>query len=100
MAFLQITNRLDAEKARLEALLIAVPAPTNYQTYIIKKSLAFISLMRQQSGELDADYAQRINIEAQKAVPGNWSSSFWSLMDSAVASDTAEGSQGGRGRAD
>lgn len=97
----QVANLLDVEEARLNALLdVTTPPPTNYEKYAIKKTLAQIGLMRQQPGETDSDYALRINLEAQKASPGYWSTAFFAQLDAAVASDTSEGSRGGRGRSD
>lgn len=100
MAFTRIVDILNTEEARLNALLSATPAPSNYQAYMIRKTLSSIGLLKQQTGETDADYKLRCNVECQRAVPGNWSTSFFSQLDAAVAADTGEGSQGGRGRSD
>lgn len=100
MATIRVTAILDQEKTRIDGLLSVVPEPSNYVAYLMKKSLSHIARMRQQVGETDTDYAERINIEAQGASPGFWSTSFWANLDAAVAADTSEGSRGGRGRAD
>lgn len=101
MPLVRVTSILDAEKARLDALLaVTTPAPTSFEQYAIKKTLSAISLMKQQVGEGDVDYSLRVNLEAQRAVPGYWSAGFFAQLDAAIAADTSEGSRGGRGRAD
>lgn len=95
-----VTAVLDAEKTRLEALLASVAPPTKYEQYSITKTLAAVSRMRQGSAESDTDYVLRLNLEAQTAIAGHWSTSFFAQLDASLAADTAIGSRGGRGRSE
>lgn len=99
MPFARIKIQLDAEQVRLDALLLeTTPEPSNYEKYVIKKTLAIIGRMRQQTGESDADYTIRVNLACQDASAGNWSTTFFTQLEAAIASDTAEGAKGGSPR--
>lgn len=95
----QTSALLDAEKAALEAELASTTSPpSNYSKVVIGKTLDWIARMRQIVGETTEDYRLRINMLAQQAPPGKWSTSFFSQLESSIASDHADPVRGGNGR--
>lgn len=94
----RLTAELDAEKTRLEALLVVVPAPADYEVYLTKKTLAIVARMRQAPGESEIDWRLRVNTIAQEAPAGQWATEFWASINAAIAADTSIGARGGVGR--
>lgn len=90
---------LDAEKARLDAVLAAVPAPSPFTQAITARSLDIVQRMRQLAGESDADYRVRVNLMCQSPPAGNWATSFWEQAEAAVQAEHGTNIAGGLGRA-
>lgn len=94
----QVTTLLDTEAAGLTADLAATPAPSNYAQVVIRRTLDWIARMRQATGEASGDYRERLNLIAQQAPAGRWSTSFFAQLEAAIASDHADPVKGGNGR--
>lgn len=95
----RLTSELDAEKVRVETALAATtPAPSQYEEYVMRKTLDAIARMLQAPGESETDWRLRVNTIIQQAPAGFWSTSFWASVSAAIAADTAIGPRGGVGR--
>lgn len=95
---LSADDEIDGVSLLLSTAAVVSPAPSKFEAFVIRKSLARIQLMRQQVGETLTDWELRINMECQAAPAGGWATSFWAQLDAAVAAETPDGVKGGAGR--